>query len=177
MGKVSQERRAAKEALVAEMSRDMRGAPSTIMANYRGLSVQEDTDLRRRLRVAGVRYRVVKNTVLHRAADDAGFPGLGVLCEGPTAVAFGTDVVMAARELRAFAKDHPQLELKGGLLEGQVIDRTGAERLAELPTREVLLAQVAGSMLAPLQGVASILAAPLRALAVVISQVAQSRGA
>jgi len=177
MGKVSEERRQQKVALVAELAGRMRSSAATLVVGYRGLTVQEDSQLRRRLRAAGVQYRVVKNTILDRAAREAGFQALGRLCDGPTAVAFGGDPVSAAREVTAFAKDHPQLVLRGGLVDGAVLDGEAAAALAELPPRQQLLAQAAGMLRAPVAAVAAVLHAPLRSLAVMLGQLAQSPGA
>lgn len=177
MGRVSEERRATKETLVGEVRERLKMAPSTILTNYRGLTVEEDTELRRRLRAVGVQHQVIKNTLLRRAATEAGLADLSRLFEGPTAVSFSPDVVVAARELMAFSKDHPMVEVKGGLVEGRVIDRDGAERLASLPPRQVLLAQVAGALCSPLQAAVTVLSAPMRGFAVAVGQLAEARSA
>jgi large subunit ribosomal protein L10 len=159
--------RAAKEESEAYLRERLRSTTSLVLADFRGLDVAEVTELRRRLRTAGVEYRVIKNTLARRAAREAGVAGLDSMLAGPTAVAFGSaDPTAAARELNTFGREHPQLAIKGGLLEGRTLDAAEVQELAELPGREVLLARVLGAMMAPLTGLATVLEAPMRALAI-----------
>ena len=155
-----------KEATVQEIQQKLEKSKAVILADYRGLNVQEVTELRKRLREAGIEYRVIKNTMTSRAAKAAKIEGLDEYLSGPTAIAFGYhDVVAPAKILANFAKDHKKLELKGGILEGRVINLDMVKSLAQLPSREALLGQVAGMLQAPLRGLVTVLSGPLRNLA------------
>ncbi len=175
-GKVGTARLEAKAAAVDEVASRLRDSSATVVVDYRGLNVGDDGELRRRLRGAGVEYRVLKNTIVTRAARGAGIEGLDGMLYGPTAVAFsGQDPTAAARELLGFAKDHQQLVVKGGVLDGQVIGPQQVEALAAVPSREVLLTQVAVALNGPLVAMARVLAAPLRDLVTVTDQLAKQR--
>jgi len=144
----------------------LRGASSMVLADYRGLDVAKVTELRRRLRSAGVEYRVLKNTLLKRAAATVGIEGLDPLLAGPTAVAFSTgDPTVGPRELAAYGRENPELQVKGGVLGRQVITAARVKDLAELPSREVLLARTAGALASPMTAFATLLAAPMRQFA------------
>ena len=152
-----------KEAAVSEIQEKFSKSQSVILADYRGLNVTEVTELRKQLREAGVEYKVVKNTLTSRAAKAANIDGLDQLLSGPTALAFGfNDVVVPAKILADFAKAHKKLELKGGILEGKVIDLDAVKELANLPSREALLGQVAGLLQSPMRGLVTVLSGPLR---------------
>ena len=136
-----------KAATVSEVRDRMQGASATMLTEYRGLTVAQLARLRAELRKAGAEYRVVKNTLTKIAVRDAGYEVPDDLLTGPTAITFcGDDPVAAAKALRAFAKDNPALVVKGGILEGRFIDAGEATRLADLASREELLAQMAGLM-------------------------------
>jgi large subunit ribosomal protein L10 len=168
--------RAEKEASLALIEERMAAASSTVLADYRGLDVAKVTELRRRLRQAGVEYRVLKNTLLQRAAKKVGVQGLEPMLAGPTAVAWSAaDPTAGPRELAAFGRDNPELQVKGGLLGREVITAARVKDLAELPTREVLLARTAGAFAAPMTAFASVLAAPLRGLAGAIAALREKR--
>lgn len=170
--------RKAKAAVVERLRDDLQRSQAVVLADYRGLNVPEDTELRRKLREMGVEYRVVKNTLLRRAAAEIGLEGLEPYLEGPTAIAFGfDDVVAPAKALNDFAKTHEALELKAGLLEGRVISVEEVKRLATLPPREELLAKVLAGLQAPLAGMVNVLAAPLRGLVTATDQLRQQREA
>ncbi len=174
---VSPQRRE-KEQAVAMLAEELRRAAACVVVDYRGLRVAEEGELRRQMREAGVSYRVVKNTLMELAARDAGVDGLEETLRGPTAVAISrSDPAAAARLLAQFARDHPALQFKGGVVEGRVVGAAEVRALAELPSREVLLAQVAGGLAAPLALVAAVLAAPLRGLLGVTEQLARRGGA
>src|SRR5690606_1083238 len=115
------------------------------------------TQLRAQLRQAGVEYHVLKNTMVRRAAHEVGIEGLDGYLEGPTAVAFSADPVAGAKILADFAKNTKTFTIKAGVVEGKVVDEAGVKALAELPSREVLLAQVLRGMQAPLAGMANVL--------------------
>jgi large subunit ribosomal protein L10 len=165
-----------KEETVKEVQQKLERSKAVVLADYRGLNVQEVTELRKRLREAGVEYKVIKNTMTSRAAKAAKVDGLDRYLSGPTAIAFGySDVVTPAKILADFAKDHKKLELKGGILEGRVIDFEMVKSLAQLPSREVLLSQLAGVLQAPLRGLATVLSGPLRNLAYVTEAVRKQK--
>lgn len=169
--------RRAKEDTVTHVVDRLREAPASVVVDYRGLTVGEDGDLRRRLRAAGIEYRVVKNTLMTLAATGAGLAELDPILRGPTAIAWsGADPAAPARELAAFAKDHQHLQVKGGVLQGRVIGPEQVRALAELPTRDVLLARVAAALASPLVATATVLGAPIRALVTATDQLAQARG-
>lgn len=152
----------AKKVVVEEIKGKLQNAKGVVLADYRGLNVAEVTKLRTKLREAGVEYRVLKNTMTRIAAHDLGINDLDPFLEGPTAIAFGSDPVAPAKVISEFAKTNKNLEIKAGLLEGKVIDFEGVKALADLPAREVLLAQVAAGMQAPLVGMVNVLQGPLR---------------
>ncbi len=136
-----------KVAVVEEVSRSLTDATATVLTEYRGLTVDELAELRARLRESDASYKVVKNTLTRRAASDAGLDIPGELLLGPTAITFcAGDPVAAAKVLRAFSRQHPQLVIKGGVLEGRVLDAEETTKLADLESREELLARLAGMM-------------------------------
>jgi large subunit ribosomal protein L10 len=155
---------------VAELTESFAGASAAVLTEYRGLTVKQLKELRRSLG-ADTTYAVVKNTLTKLAADSAGVEGLEQLLAGPTAVAFvGGDPVTAAKSLRDFAKANPALVVKGGVMDGKVLTADDVKKLADLESREVLLAKLAGAMKASLTQAVYLFAAPL-------SQAARALGA
>jgi len=153
--------RADKATAVAELAEHFRSSSATVLTEYRGLTVRQITDLRRSLGRTTT-YAVAKNTLAKRAATDAGIAGLDGLFTGPTALAFVSgDPVEAAKSLREFAKANPLLVIKGGVFEGKAISAAEVGRLADLESREVLLAKLAGAMKANLSKAAALFQAPL----------------
>jgi len=153
--------RADKATAVAELTECFRSSGATVLTEYRGLTVAQLTQLRRSLG-QGATYSVAKNTLARRAAADAGINGLDELFTGPTALTFVSgDVVEAAKGLRDFARANPMLVIKGGVFEGQAITASEVTKLADLESREVLLAKLAGAMKANLSKAAAVLQAPL----------------
>ena len=147
-----------KEAKVAEIKEKMEKAESMIFAHYQGLTVEEDTQLRKALREAGVEYKVYKNTLSSIAAKELGYEGILNVLEGPVSVAFGyEDATAPARVLNEFAKTHKKLELKGGVVQGEVFDVDKVKKLANIPSKEVLIAKLLGSFKAPLSNVVYLL--------------------
>lgn len=141
--------RADKVAAVNDVSRRLNDATATVLTEYRGLSVDDLAELRSKLREIDASYRVVKNTLTRLAAKDAGVDIPDDYLIGPTAVTFcAGDPVAAAKVLRAFSKQHPQLVIKGGVLDGRMLDATETAGLADLESREELLARFAATMLA-----------------------------
>jgi large subunit ribosomal protein L10 len=150
-----------KAAAVAELADRFRESSAVVLTEYRGLSVKQIGDLRRALGDSAS-YQVVKNTLTKIAAAEAGIDGLDKDLTGPSAVAFVTgDIVEAAKGLRDFGKDNPALVIKGGVLDGEPLSVEELSRLADLESREALLAKLAGGMNASLSGAVSLLAAPL----------------
>lgn len=151
-------------------------AQSMVLANYRGLTVAQMTDLRRKARDIGVELRVVKNTLTSRAAGEIGASDLDVHLKGPTAIAFGySDPVAPARLMVDFARTARVVELKGGYVEGRVLSPQEVRALAILPSREVLLSQVLAAMMGPMSNMASVLLAPLRGIAAVTDELRKQR--
>jgi large subunit ribosomal protein L10 len=149
-----------KIAVVSELKEKLSSTKGAVLTNYRGLNVAMDTKLRRKLREAGVEYRVIKNTMTRIAAKDAGIEGLEPYLEGPTAIAMSAvDPVAPAKILADFIKENKlqALEIKAGLVEGKVIDANGVKALANLPAREVLIAQLLGTLQAPITGFVRVL--------------------
>jgi large subunit ribosomal protein L10 len=153
--------RADKATAVAELTEHFRTAGATVLTEYRGLTVSQLTTLRRALGTNAT-YAVAKNTLAKRAAADAGIDGLEALFTGPTALTFVSgDVVVAAKGLREFAKANSSLVIKGGVFEGKAITAAEVNRLADLESREVLLAKLAGGMKASMAKAAALFQAPL----------------
>jgi large subunit ribosomal protein L10 len=153
--------RADKASAVSELTDDFRNSAATVLTEYRGLTVSQITELRRSLGKQ-TKYSVSKNTLAKRAATDAGIEGLDKLFTGPTALAFVSgDPVEAAKSLRAFAKAHPVLVIKGGVFEGRALTADDVNKLADLESREVLLAKLAGAMKGNLSKAAATFQAPL----------------
>jgi len=144
----------------------LEGSAAALLTEYRGLKVGELGELRASLRGSQTEYKVVKNTLTSIAVREVGYEDLVPLLRGPTAVAFVRgDVVQAAKDLAEFARTHPALVVKGGVLDGKVLDADGVRRLATLESRVVLLARMAGLLQASLQQTVNLLAAPLRQVA------------
>ncbi|ABK61140.1 MULTISPECIES: 50S ribosomal protein L10 [Clostridium] len=140
-----------KEAKVQEIREKLEKAQSVVLASYQGLNVEEDTELRKQLREAGVEYKVYKNTLVTLAAKELGMDGIVEYLEGPVSLAIGyEDATAPARILNDFAKDHKKLELKAGVVEGKVFDQAEIKELATIPPKEVLIAKLLGSLKAPM---------------------------
>lgn len=170
---------AAKIQAVADLKTKLEGAVSLVLTQFTGLTVADITSFRRSMDADGVEFHVVKNTLLALAAREAGIDGLEPYLSGPTAVLFGhDDAVAPARVFAAFSREHRDtIMVKAGLIEGKVVDGAGVMRLATLPPREVLLAQTAAGIAAPLRTMASLLSAPLQNLAYGLAALAESRSA
>ena len=168
----------AKEAAVSEIQEKMQQAQSVVFVDYRGLTVEEVTNLRCKMRDAGVDYKVIKNTMIQRAADKEGIEGLNSILEGPTAVAFGMkDPVSPAKILVDFAKDTKKTEIKGGVLDGKTIDVDGVKYLASLPSKEELLAKMMGSLNAPVTGLVMALSGVMRNLVCALNAIKEQKEA
>jgi large subunit ribosomal protein L10 len=166
-----------KLAAVAEIADELRGSTAVVLTEYRGLSVKELTDLRRALG-GTTSYAVVKNTLTKIAAQEAGIEGIDEHLVGPSAIAFVKgDPVDAAKGLRDFARQHPVLVIKAGVLEGKLLSADEIRRLADLESREVLLAKMVGAMKASLVNAASVFNAPLSKTARLVEALRQKTDA
>lgn len=151
---------------VGELAQRLKEADAVVLTEFRGLKVAQASAFRAQLRAEGLEFKVVKNTLLRRAAQDAGIEGLDPYLTGTTALVLGTgDVVAPAKALYAFLKDNKELTVKAGVLEGAVIAADRVEALAKLPSRDELLGKVVSAMNAPLANMAMVLNAPLQNMA------------
>ena len=167
--------RADKVQAVEEIADRFRGSTASVVTEYRGLTMTQLINLRRSLGT-DTTYRVAKNTLVKRAAEDAGVEGLDALLIGPTAIAFITgEPVDAAKALRDFAKDNKALVIKGGFMDGRALTVTEVNQLADLESREVLLAKLAGAMKANLSKAAGLFAAPASQVARLAQALADKR--
>lgn len=140
-----------KQPIVDEISEKISGAQSVVLVDGRGLTVTQDTALRKALREAGVQYKVYKNTLMKRAFEGTDCAALDQYLEGPSAIAISKDDATApARILYKFAKDNAQLEIKGGVVEGKAYDAKALEPISQIPSREELLSKLLGSLQAPI---------------------------
>ena len=147
-----------KKPVVEEISELLNGAATAVVVDYRGLTVAEDTELRKQLREAGVVYKVYKNTMINFAIKDTEFADLAQHLEGPTAIAVcKDDATAAARVLAKFAKTAEALEIKGGVVDGVYYDAAGIGQIASIPSREVLLSKLLGSMQSPITNFARVI--------------------
>ncbi|MDE6195342.1 MAG: 50S ribosomal protein L10 [Erysipelotrichaceae bacterium] len=148
-----------KKAVVSEIAEKMKTAQSTVVVEYRGLSVTEMTQLRRDLSAEGVEFKVYKNSLAQRATEEAGVQDLAKDLVGPNAIAFGNDAVAPARVLANFAKTHEQLVLKSGIVEGKVVDSAMIKQLATLPNREGMISMLLSCLQSPVRGFACVVKA------------------
>lgn len=167
-----------KEDLVVEIKARLNDAGALLLADYRGLTVKEMQELRNLLRAAGSELKVYKNSLAEIAIRELALPSLDAYLAGPTAIIFtGEDPVAPAKALTTFAKTHKALELKGGLVENQVVDADGVKAIATLPSREELIAKLLGTMLNPIVGFARVLNGPVEAFARTVQAVADQKAA
>jgi large subunit ribosomal protein L10 len=147
-----------KQPIVQEISENIKDAQSVVVVDYRGLTVAEDTQLRKALREAGVTYKVYKNTLVTRAIAGTEFESLKDVLEGPSAFAISTtDATAPARILAKFAKTAPALEIKAGVVEGTFYDQNAMKEIANIPSREELLSKLLGSLQSPITNLARVL--------------------
>ena len=166
----------AKRETVAELREELANARTMIVSEYRGLSVKELAEIRRSLRKQDVSYRVVKNRLMRIAAADSVGEALSPLLVGPTAIAFGNDEAGTAKAVIDATRPYSKIvRITGGILGGKAIDAESVTRLATLPSREVLLAKLAGGMQAPVATLAGLLAAPLRNLGYALALLAEQK--
>lgn len=165
-----------KKVIVKDLSEKIKSAKTVVFADYRGLTVEQDTELRNALRKAGVEYRVVKNTLTRFAANENGFGELDEHFNGPTAMALSnTDVIAPAKILAEYSKKYQKLQIKAGVVEGQVFDSEGIKALAALPPKEELIAKALGSMKAPITGFVNVLNANIRGLVIALNAISEQK--
>ena len=151
-----------KKQMVAELTEKIQAAPAGVIVNYSGITVADDTALRAALRKAGVSYSVYKNSITGRACEAAGYGELKDVLEGMTAIAVATDDPIApAKVLKEYADKIESFELKGGFVEGKVLDKAGVEELAAIPPKPILIGKMLGSMQKSLYGLAYVLQAKI----------------
>lgn len=147
-----------KKPVIEEISANIEGAQSIVLVDYRGLTVEQDTNLRRQLREAGITYKVYKNTMMNFAFKGTDFEALTPYLEGPSAIAISTtDATAPARVLCKFAKEASKLEIKGGIVEGIAYDAKGIDAIAKIPSREELLSKLLGSIQSPITNFARVM--------------------
>ncbi len=147
-----------KQPIVEEISAGIKDAQSVVLVDYRGLTVEQDTELRKNLREAGVVYKVYKNTMMNFAFKGTDYEGLTPYLNGPSAMAYSTtDATAPARVLAEFAKKADKLEIKAGVVEGTVYDAKGMSAIASIPSREVLISRLLGSMQSPITNFARVM--------------------
>jgi large subunit ribosomal protein L10 len=162
-----------KAAVVDEIAEQIKSSDAIFAVDYRGISVEQAADLRVRLRESGTRFRIVKNSLTERAADQAGAEALKALLEGPTALAFVTgDAALAAKALNDAARTMHTLEFKGGLMDSAALSAADVVSIARLPAREVLHAQLVGTIAAPITGLVRGLNALIAGLAIQLKAIA-----
>jgi large subunit ribosomal protein L10 len=167
-----------KVAIVTEVRERISDSAAALLTEYRGLSVKDLQNLRGQLVGAGAELKIYKNTLVRFAAHDLGIQDLDPLLEGPTAIAFAkTDAAAAAKVLRDFARTNPLLVVKGGLLDDKVVDADATKALADLPSREALLSQIAGLFAAPMSQMASLLEALPKSFAYGVQALIEKGGA
>ena len=147
-----------KQPIISAIAEEVKDAQAVVLVDYRGLTVEQDTELRKQLRDAGITYKVYKNTMMKRAFEGTEFAGLESCLEGPSAIAISKeDATAPARILAKFAKGAEALELKGGVVEGSVYDQAGLTELSKVPSREELLSKLLGSIQSPITNFARVL--------------------
>lgn len=167
-----------KEQQVAELTEKMKSATVGVLVDYCGLTVEEVTDLRKKLRESGVDYRVYKNSVLKFASQNSGYADMAQFYDGPNAIAISqSDAVAPAKILVEFAKTHPKIEIKAGFIDGKVASAKDIEALATLPSKEEMLSKILGGFNAPVSGLANVLQATIRSVVYALSAYAEQKEA
>ena len=165
-----------KEDLVGAISTKIKDAKSMVFVDYRGLTVEEMTEIRKELRAKDVELKVMKQTLFEIAAKEAGANiDMTSMANHPVAIAFGKDEVEPAKVLHEFAKKHEKLEMVGGALNGESITMDALKALALMPTRDEMYAKIVGSLASPLRGIASVLQGNLRGIVSVLSQYSETK--
>ena len=160
--------------VVRGIALDLQKAKAVVLVDYRGINVAQDTELRAALRNAGIRYRIVKNSMTRFAVKEVGLDNLEQYLIGPTALATSdTDALAPAKLMSEFAKKIDKIKIKAGIVEGKIIDVKGVDSLATLPSREVLAAMALGALNAPINGLVNVLNGNIRGLVSVLNAIAE----
>ncbi|WP_195984580.1 50S ribosomal protein L10 [Clostridium sp. D33t1_170424_F3] len=166
-----------KKQVVTELAENLKAACTGVIVDYKGITVADDTKLRKQLREVGD-YKVVKNTLLKLALKEAGIEGLDSVLEGTTAIAISNeDYVGSAKVLSDFAEKSKTFKIKAGFVDGNVIDEAGVKNLAKLPSKEVLIAQTLGGLNAPITGFVTVLNGTMKGLVVALNAIAEKQAA
>jgi len=167
-----------KKSDVQELSDKIKKSQSFVIADYRGITVEEVTNLRNELRKAKVEYKVIKNTLTRFAAKETGLDELIPHLEGPTAIAISYDDIIApAKILSEYEKKNDRFKIKAGYVEGKVLSIEEVKRLASIPPKEILISKILGSMNAPITGFVTVLNANIRGLAIALNAIAEKQAA
>ncbi|NLY17471.1 MAG: 50S ribosomal protein L10 [Clostridiaceae bacterium] len=167
-----------KKEKVAHWSKKFKEAKSFVLADYRGLTVEQDTKLRKAMREAEIEYSVVKNSIARFAAKENGYDGLDEYLKGPTAIALSMqDPVTPSKVLSKFAKEFGKLDIKAGVVEGKILDIESIKSIANLPSKEELVAKVVGGLSGPLYGIVNVLNANIRGLVIALNAIAEKKQA
>jgi large subunit ribosomal protein L10 len=165
-----------KEKQVNELREKLTNVSSAILTDFRGLTVKEITDLRRRLKEANIEFKVIKNNIVIRAVKESDLETLTEYLQGPNAIAFGVDdPVIPVKILMDFAKEYQKLEVKAGIIQGKVLKEEEIKKVAKLPSKEMLLAQIVGGIQAPLSKLLNVLNSPIRALLNVLRAIEEKK--
>ena len=144
-----------KQAIVADLAEQLKNSPAGVVVNYQGITVEDDTKMRKALRAAGVNYMVMKNSLTGRACDEVGLSEMKQYLTGMTAIAIGTtDAIAPAKVLKEYAEKIESFNILAGYLDGKVVDDATVKQLADIPSKEVLIAKFLGSIKSPLYGLA-----------------------
>ena len=165
-----------KNSVVEELKEKLQSAEVVFLTDYRGLNVKEVSILRNKLRAENIEYRVVKNNLVKRAAEKIGLEEFSAFFEGPVAISFGfSDLVKPAKILVEFAKEHKNLQIKGGWLKGKIIRDKEINELASLPPKEVLLLKVVSLLQSPLSNLVTVLQMPLKKLVYILKEIEKDK--
>lgn len=164
-----------KKQQVKDMAAKLTEAGSIVLADYRGLTVEEDTELRSKMRAEGIEYKVVKNNIIRHAIKGTDLESLSEFLIGPTSLAISSDEVAPAKVMFKYAKALDAFEIKAGAVDGKVIDLAGIEQLAKLPSKEQLIAKMLGSMNSPITGLVTVLNANIKGLAVALNAIIEQK--
>ena len=165
-----------KKEAVNQLAEKIKEAKTVVIADYKGVTVEEDTEMRVALRKSGVEYKVVKNNLTKLALEKNGITELEEYLKGPTAIAMSTeDVVAPAKILTEYAKKYKKIELKAGIVEGKIFDAQGLTAIAELPSKEELVAKAIGGMKSPLYGLVNVLNGNIRGLVIALNAIAEQK--
>jgi large subunit ribosomal protein L10 len=161
---------------VNQLAEKIKEAKTVVIADYKGVTVEEDTEMRTAMRKSGVEYRVVKNNLIKLALEKNDITELEEYLKGPTAIAMSTeDVIAPAKILTEYSKKHKKIQLKAGIVEGKVFSAEELNAIAELPSKEELIAKVVGGMKSPLYGLVNVLNGNIRGLVVALNAIAEQK--